>query len=373
MEWPYAASGSVNSTSRLAQYGSGPSNYSNSVTQPPQAAFPGMPMVSSNRLEQGVQYNLSSMDSGFDSFTFPQSQYLPHGQDAPSVTNPYATQEIPRPWAPTGVSSRWASNGSFEQEMPSRCNAQSYQYVSPPSGAGPNPDGTLFPGLSQLAHALPDRVLPNPLGGTGPQYSDNLGAGQGSLGDSNSYLPSHSQNTRTAISWPHERLTSGGCNTALLASANSSSLANRINNSKTSTSESQDPPFGYIPVSHSPLSDNTPITSDYTTQNGNSLIGLDNQIFPKSSYGSESSSDSLLRSSNSSNNLYTYGSSNNTKRGSQSSFSGGMLANGEPYTPHIRQTPSKSLGYLIQRQDSMDQHSRTSHQTPIASVGNSRR
>ena len=162
-------------------------------------------------------------------------------------------------------------------------------------------------------------------------------------------------------------MTSGGCSASAAASTNSNTSANRANN-KPSSVESQNPPFGYIPVSQSPSSDNTAIASDYTTQNSsNSMLGLENQLYPKSSHGSESSNDTLLRSNNSSNNLYTYSSSSTAKRGPQSSFPSGTLANGEPYTPHVRQT------YLMSRQDSMDHHSRTSHQTPIASVGSLRR
>ncbi|MCJ1236724.1 hypothetical protein MMC14_004706 [Varicellaria rhodocarpa] len=364
MEWPYAASGSA---SRIAPYGSGSSHYApNSAAQPPPAAFPGLTAVPSNRLEQGVPYNME-----FDPFGYSQSQYLSQGQEA---TNPYGAQEVSRPWASTGVSSRWVTNGSFEQEMPSRCNSQTYPYASPPSSSGSTLDGSLFPGLSQLANALPapnfsiDRVLPNPLAGNGTQYSDNnLGAS-----DSNPYLPSHPSNARTAVSWPHERLGAGNVPAAASTSANS--LTSMVGGKTSSTSEPQEHTFGYIPVSHSPSSDNGPIASDFSAQNSNSsMISLADQLCSKSSYGPESSSDSLLRSSNSSNNLYTYSSSSNAKRGSQSLFSSGTLTNGEPYTPHVRQTPHHTLTYLMQRHEPMDQHSRASHQTPIASVGSSRR
>ena len=360
----------------MAHYGSSSSNYApSSAAQPPPAAFSGLTAVPSNRLEQGAPYNME-----FDPFGY-QPQYLSQGQDAQTATNPYGAQEASRPWASTGVSSRWMTNGSFEQEMPSRCNSQTYPYGSPPSSSGSTLDGSLFPGLSQLANALPapnfsmDRVLPNPLSSTGSQYlENNLGVSQGTVGDSNPYLSSHSSNARTAVSWPHERL--GGGNVPAAASTSANSLTNLAGgkSTSTSTSEPQEATFGYIPVSHSPSSENGRMTSDFSAQNSNSsMISLADQLCSKSSYGPESSSDSLLRSSNSSNNLYTYSSSSNAKRGSQTSFSSGTLANGEPYTPHVRQTPHHTLTYLMQHHEPMDQHSRASHQTPIASVGSSRR
>ena len=406
-DYLYGASGTMGIASMMPQIGNSSGHYSShtqgSISSSEPVSFPGMQHLTrgpptnglnnvsyasvSSRQDPSLSYGAGQNDSSFDTFNFLPSQYLHQGQDTQAASVSYGTQETTRPWPATGASSRWTPSqvSNFDQDYQPRYN---YPYVhsSSGSGSGLSDSTSLFPGMASLANSLPasilgsDRVLPNPimaaLGHSPPDH--NIGANPGGLGELSNYVPAQSAASRSSVTWGPERIATGGIHglTNTASASNVTLMSSASSKSSSSAAEPPENPFGYIPLSQSPLPQSTPLAIDFAPiEPSSSTISLDSQVYPKPSFHAETPSDALSRNGNPSNNLYTY--SSNARRESQTSRSGGNALSGQQYT-HLRQPQAQQTTTSETRRGSLERNarerdSRNTHRSSIAGSSTSRR
>ena len=407
-EWAYNGSGTMGISPMMPQLGSSSANYPShtqgSVSSSAPVSFSGMQHWTrgspangvnnasyapvSSRQDPGLSYSAGQNDSSFDPFNLLPTQYLHQGQDTQAASASYGTQEVTRPWPATGGSNRWTPSqaSNLDQDYQARYNAYPYVHSTPGAGSGLSDGTSLFPTMSNLANSLPasilgsDRVLPNPvMSALGHSPTDhNISVNPGGLGELNSYGPAQGTASKSAVTWGPERVATGGTHglTNTATASNVTLMSSGSSKSSSSTAEPHENPFGYIPLSQSPLAQSTPLAMDFPpAESSSSTINLDNQVYPKSSYHTEIPSDTLSRSSNSSNSLYAYNSS--TRRDSQSSHLGGNVLSGQQYT-HLRQPPSQHVPASDTRRGSTERNvrekdSRNTHRASVTGPSTSRR
>ena len=406
-EWTYGGSGTMGVSSMMPQIGSSSGHYSShtpgSISSSAPVSFPGMQHLTrgppangvnnisyasvSSRQDPSLSYGAGQNDNSFDTFNFLPSQYSHQGQDAQAPSVSYGAQEVTRPWPGTGASSRWTPSqvSSFDQDYPARYSSYPYVHSSSGSGSGLSDNTSLFPTMASLANSLPasilgsDRVLPNPvMAALGHSPTDhNISANPGGLGELNSYVPAQSTSGRSTINWGPERIATGGIHglTTTASASNVTLMSSASSKSSSSAAELSENPFGYIPLSQSPLPQSAPLAIDFAPiEPSGSTISLDSQVYPKPLFHAEISSATLSRNGNSSNNLYAY--SSNARRDSQTSHSGGNALSGQQYT-HLRQPQPQQAATSETRRGSLERNarerdSRNTHRSSIAGPSTSR-
>ncbi|KAL8777404.1 MAG: hypothetical protein Q9213_007876 [Squamulea squamosa] len=291
-------------------------------------------------------YNYGSMnDEMFEHYTQTPNYMLP-AQDPQVSTAGYSTHEMPRQWTP--ITNTRPSTLSFEHDTSYRFGASNFPYINSTSTAATGPHDSLFPEMNSLSKGLPrhrDRTLPNP-----KRMSTSLEAGSNSYqnsGEFSSYGPSPGLSHKSSVAWSPRTQTHGG-STGSLSSTSLSALSGSVSGSvsgpvgsvssspptESSNQTTTTTPFGYVPLSSSPLhkavSISRPLESDTVTKKASKYRSL--AQMPYSIGGT-----SLAYRGPSMANSYSYSmGSSQPSTMTETSSSNHTLVNGEPYR-HIRQ------------------------------------
>ena len=363
-----------------------PAVYSSNIHYPrvhPTHTYPSVYPGTTARHQYFPGYHSGLADASFDPYNIQPSQYISPAQDSPSSTATYGAAEPVRHLLPAAGFHRPSHGIALEQDGRSKYGMSSIPYMnsSGSTTSGASDGSSIFPTMEALASSLPapivnsDRILPNPASSTMLNASGStLGSALGSLGDAIPFLSSQPTSARSAMPWSPERITTGGSQHSTSSTSLSTIGLIGTTSSKSSSSPTEcqsTSTFGYIPIAQSSSSNGTGPTVSTST------ASFDDQVSSSYvSYSSTSSNDHLLRSHDSSSNLYTYGIGGDSgKRGSiaESTTSDGTLLSGQPYTRLRPTQPLSAPSYDDLRQESSEPTSRSTQRTPVSNVANSRR
>ncbi|MCJ1257152.1 hypothetical protein MMC24_004977 [Lignoscripta atroalba] len=407
-DWPYLIDGTSNPSSGMIPMSGGLGQLSSSTAGltgsmasssfPSSIHYPRTQAISNfssipysgtpGRQQYYASYSAGLGDATFDSYAIQSPHYLLPAQDSTSSTVAYGGAESSRQWLPAGSSGRPSQGGLvFDHDDRSRygssCNFP-YPNSSGSTSSTVSDTGSLFPAMGSLALSLPapfinsDRVLPNPTSSTAQNASGNsVNASLGALGETLPFLPSQGASTRYTVPWGPERVTTGGSRNSSSTTLSATTLTGAISSKPSSSpTDCQDSAFGYIPITQSPSLTTVSATDYNSAVAGASTASFDGQIGPpNSTYESTLPTEPILRSHDSSSNLYTYSVGSSAKRGSiaESTTSDGTLLSGQPYTRLRQPQPQHASSFDGLRRASLETISRNTHRTSISSVANSRR
>ncbi len=293
-------------------------------------------------------YNYGSLsDEMFEHYAQTPSYMLP-AQDPQAPTAAYSTHEMPRQWTP--ITSNRSSALSFEHDASYRYGASNFPYINSSSTPAIGPHDSLFPEMRSLSKGLPrhqDRTLPNP-----KRTSTSLEAGSNSYqssGEFSSYGTSSGLSQKSSVAWSPQTQTNGGSQGSVSStslSAFNGSVSGSVSGPVGSVSSSpptecshQNPhPFGYVPLSSSPLHQAVSVSRPSEIETVNTTTG-NYRSLAQMPYSLGQTSLAYRGSSTAS--LYGYTTrSHKHNATTDNSSSDHTLVNGKPYN-RIRQPPVK--------------------------------